>query len=386
MSLSHDELAEFLSRAILQKFRNLFGNVFISNVSMDFPKPDFVYVPYEIGKIDVRKIERYIEQTTLTGEPLPLPTSFEVKTPYVYKHEYITGIGQAISYNSIFPLSYLVVPDYNMEGFEVSDFLKTIVEVNNLSIGLFSYNSENPAEIDLVKQASIIRIKAGRIRESVKDIKRSYSYWRETKPEEVFEALRISREIERTTKEANILDRVMQKLWKEVLRIRFAKAERPSSFLLNYRLFLIQNALLDATGHLTAIGRHTLSLGERFGKESETFREIITYVLLKYGGHYTLLSKIYEEQKKMGEEHLASWDNWANEIESRLREQNYYVSKDDFRTDLPRMLFAYDRYFCGIAEREFVEGKGITINFPKIVEILDKGSRMFSTIETTLSF
>jgi len=88
----------------------------------------------------------------------------------------------------------------------------------------------------------------------------------------------------------------------------------------------------------------------------------------------------------MGEEHLASWDNWANEIESRLREQNYYVSKDDFRTDLPRMLFAYDRYFCGIAEREFVDGKGITINFPKIVEILDKGSRMFSTIETTLSF
>lgn len=269
MSLSHDELAEFLSRAILQKFKNLFGNVFISNVSMDFPKPDFVYVPYEIGKIDIRKIERYIGQTTLTGEPLPLPTSFEVKTPYVYKHEYITGIGQAISYNSIFPLSYLVVPDYNMEGFEVSDFLKTIVEVNNLSIGLFSYNPENPAEIDLVKQASIIKIKAGRIRESVKDIKRSYSYWRETKPEEVFEALRISGETERTTKEANILDRVLQKLWEEVLSIRFAKAERPSSFLLNYRLFLIQNALLDATGHLTAIGRHTLSLGERFGKESD---------------------------------------------------------------------------------------------------------------------
>jgi hypothetical protein len=353
---------------------------------MDFPRPDFVYVPYEIGKIDIREIERYIGQTTLTGEPLPLPTSFEVKTPYVYKHEYITGVGQAISYNSIFPLSYLVVPDYNMEGFEVSDFLKTIIEVNNLSIGLFSYNSENPAEIDLVKQASIIRIKAGRIRESVKDIKRSYSYWRETKPEEVFEALRISRETERTTKEANILDRVLQKLWEEVLSIRFAKAERPSSFLLNYRLFLIQNALLDANGHLTAIGRHTLSLGERFGKESETFREIITYVLLKYGGHYTLLSKIYEEQKEMNEAHLASWDNWANEIESRLREQNYYISKDDFRTDLPRMLFAYNRYFCGIAERQFVEGKGITINFPKIVEILDKGSRMFSTIETTLSF
>jgi len=104
---------------------------------------------------------------------------------------------------------------------------------------------------------------------------------------------------------------------------------------------------------------------------------------LKYGGHYTLLSKMYEEQRKMSEEHLASWDNWANEIERRLKEQNYYISKDDFRTDLPRMLFTYDRYFCEIAERQFIERRGISINFPKIVKILDKGSRIFSAIEST---
>jgi hypothetical protein len=386
MSLSHDKLAEFLSQAILQKFRNLFGNVFISNVSMDFPRPDFIYIPYEIGRIDIKEIEKYLGQTTLVGEPLPLPVSFEVKTPYVYKHEYITGIGQAISYNSIFPLSYLVVPNYNMEGFEVLDFLKTIIEINNLSIGLFSYKMENPAEIDLVKQASIVRIKAGHVKETVKAIKRSYSYWRETKPEEVFEALRISREVEQTSQTNNILNIVMGKLWKEVLSKRFLKAKKISSFLLNYKLFLIQNALLDATGHLTTIGRHTLSLGERFGKESETFKEIITYILLKYGGHYILLSKIYEEQRKMSKEHLTSWDNWVNEIERKLKKQNYYISKDDFRIDLPRMLFAYNQYFCGIVERQFIKGEGILINFPKIVEILDKGSRVFSTIESTLSF
>lgn len=386
MSLSHDELAELLSRVILQKFRNRFSNVFISSVSMDFPRPDFIYIPYEMRRIKIREINGYLRQTTLTGEPPPLPVSFEVKTPYVYKHEYITGIGQAISYNSIFPLSYLVVPDYNMEGFEVSDFLKDIIETNNLNIGLFSYRMENPKEVELIKEASIVRTQAKRIKESVKGIKRSYSYWRETKPEEVFEALRISRELERTRQTNNILDMVMEKLWKEVLSKRFQKAKRKSSFLLNYKLFLIQNALLDAMGHLTAIGRHTLFLGERFGKESETFREIITYILLKYGGHYILLSKIYEEQRKMSEKDLTSWEKWANEIERRLKEQDYYISKDDFRTDLPRMLFAYDRYFCGITERHFVEGKGISINFPKIVEILDKGSKMFSIVESTLLF
>jgi len=385
MSLSHDELSEFLSRIILRNFRDLFGNVFISSVSMDFPKPDFIYVPYEMRRINIREIERYLGQTTLTGERLPLPVSFEVKTPYVYKHEYITGIGQAISYNSVFPLSYLVIPNSNMEGFEVSDFVKEVVETNNLNIGIFSYKMENPEEIELVKEASIVRTQAKRIKESVKGIRRSYSYWRETMPEEVFEALRISKELERT-QESNILNEVLARLWSEVLSRRFPRTKRVSSFLLNYKLFLIQNALLDATGRLTAIGRHTLALGERFGKESETFKEIITYVLLKYGGHYVLLSKIYEAQRQMSEEQLSSWETWADEVVRKLREQDYYISKDDFRTDLPRMLFAYEKYFCGIAESHFIEGRGISINFPKIIAILDKGSKLFSTIESTLSF
>jgi len=352
---------------------------------MDFPKPDFIYVPYEMRRINIQEIEKYLGQTTLTGERLPLPVSFEVKTPYVYKHEYVTGIGQAISYNSVFPLSYLVIPDVNMEGFEVLDFIKEVVETNNLNIGLFSYKMENPQEIELIKEASIVRTQARRIKESVKGIRRSYSYWRETKPEEVFEALRISKELEKTQR-YNILNEVLTKLWDEVLSSRFPRTTRVSSFLLNYKLFLIQNALLDATGRLTAIGRHTLVLGERFGKESETFREIITYVLLKYGGHYSLLSKIYDVQRQMSEKVLSSWKAWADEVVRKLREQDYYISKDDFRTDLPRMLFAYEKYFCGIAESHFIEGKGISINFPKIIAILDKGSKLFSAIESTLSF
>jgi len=385
MSLSHDELAEFLSRVILRNFRDLFDNVFISSVSMDFPKPDFIYVPYEMRRINIQEIERYLRQTTLTGERLPLPVSFEVKTPYVYKHEYITGIGQAISYNSVFPLSYLVIPDSNIEGFEVSDFVKGVIETNNLNIGLFSYKMENPEEIELVKRALIVRTQARRIKESVKGIRRSYSYWRETKPEEVFEALKISKELERIQR-SNILNEVLTRLWNEVLSSRFPRTTRVSSFLLNYKLFLIQNALLDATGRLTVIGRHALALGERFGKESETFRETITYVLLKYGGHYALLSKIYDAQRQMSEEQLSSWETWADEIVRKLREHDYYISRDDFRTDLPRMLYAYERYFCGIAESHFIEGRGISINFPKIIAILDRGSKLFSTIESTLAF
>jgi hypothetical protein len=384
MSLSHDELAELLSRKILNNYRQFFGEVFIANVSMDFPKPDFIYVPIGMRTIRIKDLEERLGQTTLTGERLPLPVSFEVKTPFVYKHEYITGIGQAISYNSVFPLSYLVIPDVNIEGFEVSNFVSNIVASNNLSMGIFTYKMEKPEDVELTKEAIAVKAEARQVKESVKGIRRSYSYWRETVPEEVYEVLRISRQLE-NSREANILNRVLEKLWRDILSARFPRTTRKSSFLLNYKLFLIQNALLDANGRLTVLGRHTLMLGEQFGKDSDMFREAITYIMLKYGGHYLLLSKIYEEQGKMDEE-LSSWETWAKEIVDRLQKQNYYISKDDFRTDLPRMLYAYERYFCGIAEKSFIQGRGIAINYPKIVEILDKGSKLFSVIESTLSF
>ena len=178
MSLSHDELAEILSRTILSNYKGLFGEVFIANVSMDFPKPDFIYVPFGMRSIKIKDIEASLGQTTLTVERAPLPVSFEVKTPFVYKHEYITGIGQAISYNSLFPLSYLVIPDTNIEGFEVSNFILNIVKANDLKIGIFTYKMNDPESVDLTKKSTIAKTQAKHVKESVKGIRRSYSYWR----------------------------------------------------------------------------------------------------------------------------------------------------------------------------------------------------------------
>ncbi|MGC8935517.1 MAG: hypothetical protein ACP5IT_12070 [Thermoproteota archaeon] len=366
MSLSpHDELVELLSRTILNKYKQLFKDVFIANVSMDFPKPDFIYIPVSAEKQN--------------------PIAFEVKTPFVHKHEYVAGIGQTVCYNSFFPLSYYVIPNINVERFSVSNFILSIVRTNDLSIGVFTYEMNKPENIELLKEASIVKINTEQLKESIKYIRRSYSYWRETLPEEVFDALRFSSELENSN-EQNIFVRVLEKLWENTLSKRFLKAERKGSFLLNYKLFLVQNALLDANGRLTIIGRHALALGERFSKDSETFREIITYIILKYGGHYSLLSKIYKEQEKMSDKELSNWERWVEKIVESLKEQNYYISKDDFRVDYPRMLYAYEKYFCGIAKRAFNEGKGIIVNYPKIVEILDKGSRLFLPIESTLSF
>lgn len=384
MTISHDELVDIISRKILEKFKHLFGDVFISNVSMDFPKPDFIYVPIGIKRIQIKQLQALLSSQSVENESISLPVAFELKTPFVYKHEYLTGLGQTIAYNSIFPLSYLVIPDINIEGFDVAGYINSVVEINNLNIGIFTYSMRRPEEVNLLKRARITLSDPRNIKSSVKGITRSYSYWRETMPREVYHALVFSEELGRK-KEGKIINEVMKMLWDKILSKRFRSTKRKSSFLLNYRLFLIQNALLDADGRLTIIGRHTLTLGYRFGCDSEIFREIITYIILKYGGHYSLLSKIYNAQLSMDKE-LTSWDSWIEAVKSRLEEQNYYISKDDFRLDFPRLPYGYEKYFCGIVRREFIKGKGLVIDYPKIVEILDKGRKLFEPIETTLLY
>lgn len=354
----HDELVDILARTILRNYRDIFNDVFISNVSMDFPKPDFVYLP--INKKNVYSV------------------AFEVKTPFVYKHEYMTGLGQAIAYNTFFPLAYIVIPDINMDGFMVTDYIKTIVYSNKLKIGIFSYKNNDINDISLVKRAEVIEQETS---DEIKKIKRSYSYWRETKPEEVFQGLDLA------TRYKSDLDSIMQRFWDEILSKRFRKTKNISSFLLNYKLFFVQNSLLDANGNLTILGKRTLELGERFGYNSDIANEIITYIVLKYGGHYLLLSKIYNEQLSMSSEELSSWDTWIDALEKRLTTHNYMISKDDFRMhygnikSFPRLPYAYEKYFCGIARNTFKKGKGLIINYPKIFEIMDKGRKLFSNLE-----
>jgi len=381
MTVSHDELIDVLSVKILHTFKDFFGEVFISNVSMDFPKPDFIYIPFNMKRIKEDEIEKVLQQKTLLGSNLPLPVSFEVKTPFVYKHEYLTGIGQAITYNTIFPLSYLVIPTTNIEDFEVEQFIKNVVEFNKLKCGVFSYKIKDfpELEINLVKKAEPVTTTPKKVKESVKGIRRSYSYWRETQPNEVYEALRISRELEKKHG-GDILEELLNRLWDEILSKRFSSAKNIQSFLLNYKLFLIQNALLDSKGRLTMVGKHTLQLGDKFGPESAKFSEVVTYVLLKYGGHYTLLSKIYNFQmEKNGE--LKNWECWKKQIEDYFKSRNYFISTDDFRIDLPRLPYGYEKYFCSIVKNGFVDGWGILIDYPKIVKILDLGRKIYSIIE-----
>ena len=70
--------------------------------------------------------------------------AIEFKPPNQPKREYVTGLGQAITYLSDFEFSGLVVPKRTAEGFEISKYLHNILnqELATLSLALFEYDRD----------------------------------------------------------------------------------------------------------------------------------------------------------------------------------------------------------------------------------------------------
>ncbi|NJE11822.1 hypothetical protein [Thermococcus sp. LS2] len=301
--LTHNELVDVVSQAILKKYRDHFKDMFITNVSIDFPKPDFIYMPYrfvEMRKITPKKLKNLVS----VDSGIMVPVAFELKPPYAMKHEYLTAIGQALAYTLVFPVSYLVIPEFSIrEDFDGVQFVEKIITRHNLKIGIISYNSNNPNKVELIREAEPIydTLDSDTVSAMITKIKRSYSYWRDTRPEEVYDVLKIVERVMLEKRESSsIMDDVFNRVWEEILSSRFSEASK-NSYILNYKLFFVQNGLIDKNGKITALGLNLLLLGERLGSDSNEFRDLVTYVLLIYGGHYQVLSKIYKIQEAMKE-------------------------------------------------------------------------------------
>ena len=105
MGLLHDQIAERVALNFIQT--KTFGNRYLASKLPIFPKPDIVLLG-------------------LSKDPMP-QIAFEVKPPHAVKREYLTGLGQSISYLLTFPLVYMVLPNEVIDGLHIPTFISDIV-------------------------------------------------------------------------------------------------------------------------------------------------------------------------------------------------------------------------------------------------------------------
>ena len=204
MGQLHDTISDIISNYLI--VNHIFGKRYLATNVPLYPRPDFVLLSRS-------KIPEY-------------DIAFEVKPPHAEKREYITGLGQSISYLKYYPVSYLIIPDEIIDGLSIPTLMiDNISSIKSSSLGLISY--------DIKEYKPKIEIQASPQKETPKRIPSKYSrpwlFWMDTSIEEVSKILLL------VSKNSNLeLDEIKEKIWRDILKLRYSKSKKPSSYILNY--------------------------------------------------------------------------------------------------------------------------------------------------------
>lgn len=346
MSLpSHDEL----QAKVVEKLRLLpnFDNVYLASVTTTFPKPDFIFIKR-------------------SREPQP-QTAFEFKPPHSQKREYLTGLGQSISYLNYYPISYLVVSDEKIDDLIVPQFLEQIITNRGLDIGLIKYDISSFTPEICVEGKQNPEIDVEKLEKALKNA-RAWNFWMDTSIKEVSEILKLINEL----KDKGVVptfdrERVMNEIWSNVLCERYEQSE--TSFKLNYQLFFDHLELWTRDYSLTGVGNRLREISVAYGYNSDEFRDALCYLLLTKGGNLTLLKNVYEIQSHKKFDRKGNEQDLVKEIRG-LREDKR-VDKRSAEIDdkiLPKFRKKGDEWLrvmiCNMFERGF--GKSLTQLAPEI--------------------
>ncbi|UJG43115.1 MAG: hypothetical protein K9W46_12165 [Candidatus Heimdallarchaeum endolithica] len=340
MGRIHDTIAENVALNLRNNL--IFGKRYVATNVPIFPRPDFVLLSISKSK-----------------EP---PIAFEVKPPHANKREYLTGLGQTISYLQYYPSSYLVIPQEEIDGFYIPDFMyKTIEAINTDAIGLISYDLKtyNP---DIEKKATLLK-------KTPKEIKVEYArpwlFWMDTSIREVGEILCLVAE----SNDAKIIER---RICDEVFKKRYSGSKKFNSYFLNYSLFFSSLELWTADRQLTVIGNRLREIYQKYGDDSKEFKNALHYLILTTGGYLRLIKLVQEAQDTLYFNLRGDANKLIKEIRE-LREKEGVSKSEDLDKILPIFEKRGDEWLRLIACKALKEGYG-----RDLTQILDDISRRFS--------
>ncbi|MHA1280963.1 MAG: hypothetical protein ACTSQP_00540 [Promethearchaeota archaeon] len=393
MGLLHDQIAEKIALYFIEK--KTFGNRYLASKLPIFPKPDIVLLG-------------------LSKEPKP-QIAFEVKPPHAVKREYLTGLGQVISYAMNFPLVYIVLPDETIDNLHIPTFIKEIIEKSDLKIGVIKYNLSS-FKPEIIREAVIQeQIDIEKLEKKIIGSKpRAWLFWMDTKIDEVADMLKKIAEVEQRNINGDLRKIVLDEIWNETLSKRYPNATRPASFKLNYQLFLDTLSLWTGTGRLTVLGNRLYEIAKKYGSESNEFKDALHYVILTEGGYLKMLLLINKIQNLNSFEIKGSKDElnslikkirnelginkidyeiekekvlpiykkrapncWFKIIGSKLFEMGYGRSLTQINEELKRRFSPYfqkklkTNFYIG----SFVKYKGYIINWERIIRLIEGGEK-----------
>ena len=269
-----------------------FHNCYQTRIVRDFPKPDAILIDR------AKNSDKVI--------------AFEFKPPHCDKREYITGIGQSLSYYDAYPFSYLIIPDVTIDSINIPEFIIRIIEKSNIPLGLIKYDITN-YEIDILKNSSPNFNLNEELRNDIIEKSSPWSFWMDTSIEEVAQILHLINNLKNELKTDKNF--IMTTIWENILSKRYKTTSNSTinSFKLNYQLFFDHLNLWTKNFNLTNLGYRLKEISISYGYTSNEFIDALSYLLLTDGNYLLLYRYIHEFQS------LCTFGNKGNE--SKLLEE-----------------------------------------------------------------
>lgn len=384
MGANHDLLADKAGRAIVSKIVGRvdnWGQIFSDNINKagDFgwPRPDYVCYDFDLNQ----------------------SIAFEFKPPNHPKREYLTGLGQTLSYLEKHHYSGLILPNV-VEGFRIAEHISNILSLDVFAkhhIAVIGYN-ERTLDLDPLNSIELFKsIKDERTGEIISsDLSQAYwCWWRDISHYEIFMILDLLDKY--SYENGDIYTQfVWPKFWKMMVDghtmtwegVGRKKTDNEKNFKSekqNYKIPLFQLGLIETSeGRLTVEAYKLLAIGKIYGVNSSLYIDYLTKLILIEGKHLILIQDVEEFKNIALPKSLANQNNFRVDFEKYLNDHNSIGRRKPGRTTTgKKMSYIRDEFKLwnklGLVKNKtigarnyFINGRGVEFNWARITEILTK--------------
>jgi hypothetical protein len=287
--MTHNEVIQVVSSWFKQK-----NEVeLVSRYSPGFPEPD-IFVQFRNKKT----------------------AQIECKPSGAIGREYLTGLGQAISYFTQADLSYLAIPKNEMEA------LKQFFWVEN--VGLLSIGEGKVYEIRKPEPPANIKKK-------ISIVKRGYAYYRDYTPKEIYILLK-SIEDSRVSSGFN-KDSIRESIWNTLIRIRNINSSKSkSSYLTNISILLRDLKLINNSDYsILPNGSELLVIGAK--EDWLSLDKLVAKLFLIDGGFIDIVALIQELNDLRY--NFPSVDEFKKTLSAKILEEKLATPRTNVHRDLP---------------------------------------------------
>lgn len=371
MGLEHNSMALEVSSKLLTQLRSgqandwttarLTSKATLWQGIADWPRPDISF------------------EDPSSGSTLAL----EFKPPNQPKREYVTGVGQMLTYLRDFEFAGLVLPQKTIDGFRIADYVRAVVEqeLAGLPLVLFSYDksvSDLTVERKLVPRRGPAPSKPAR-----KGRGTFWAYWRDLSNYDVLALLRVVDARKRPDFVA-----AFSKFWKSEVLAKKARTwegvlrkKRPKALIVpeqrNAFYALRHTGLINPEGDLTIAGLELLHVGKVYGPDSIAFQTLLARQVLLHGQHLDLILWVEKESSTLPAAQKGSSSEYLDALDAQLvaegviRPRTKNASKAHFIRDEPKLWNKLGLLHKRNPTDYFFPGQGYRFDWRRIISIIE---------------